>query len=282
MKRKKLTVSVAVMVAAFLMITACGTIGPVIDDPAPVPVTDPIDEIDIDVPDEELPDEMLESQPTCGKFDEDYVIFEGEAEEFFATYMYAFRSALSRDYLENGYEGVKADPWCIENIGCVYGLGEALVDLGEGDWTYTFNGYEIGLDAVIDSLIENDMIAPDECDTITDELIYQNGVTCVNAYAAQKVLDGFYGVGLVDTLGYDNYSETFSSEPGYIITGVGIGSGVEYTYEIKDIAINCNVATVSCDKYSSFMGADYEYKGECEVTLYKDDTGVHFYSIKDL
>lgn len=279
--------------AAATMLVACGNSGAgieVIDDPEPITVSDDEPdtmnpEADIDVepegePDDfsdELPDDMLEAQPTCGRFDENYTITEDEAYDFMTVYMSAFSSSLCAAFTDNGVEDIIVDQGCIENIGSVYGIGTAVSELGEGE-PYFFDGVA---DDTSMSMVENDIIAPEEMDLITADGIFGYGVYCVNAYAAQKVFDEFYGEGVVDAFSFDNYEEAFSSQSGYIITGTGIGDGGEYAYDTKEIELNGNVATLICDEYFTYPASDEsEIDGECEITLYKDATGVHFYSKK--
>lgn len=288
-------VKTVLAVAAATMLVACGKGGTeVIGDPDPVPVSEETpdivnNEIEPEKPEvqpeelenigEELPDDMLEAQVTCGKFDENITITEDEAYDFVTVYMSAFSSSLCSAYIDNGIDDIIANPLCIQDIGSVYGIGTAISELGEGDWTYFFEGTA---DEVVMSLVENDMIAPDEMDKITSNPIYANGVYCVNAYAAQKVFDEFYGEGVVDAFSFDA-DEAFSSQSGYIVTGTGIGDGGSIVYEPKEVELNGNVATLLCDVYFAYPASDeYELQGESEITLYKDGNGVHFYSKKQL
>ena len=283
-------------VAAATMLVACGNGGTdVIGEPDIVPASEETPEpVNNDVvPDEpevqpedpedigeELPDDMLETQVTCGKFDESITITEDEAYDFMTVYMSAFSSSLCGLYIDNGVEEITANPSCIQDIGSVYGIGTAISELGEGDWTYFFEGTA---DEVAMSLVENDMIHPEEIDIITSNGVYSNGVYCVNAYAAQKVFDEFYGEGVVDAFSYDNFEEAFSSQSGYLVTGTGIGDSGSIVFEPKEVELNGNVATLLCDMYFSYPASDeYELQGDCEITLYKDAAGVHFYSSKPL
>lgn len=257
------------------MLVACGfgeTPTDVIDDPEPISYTS-------DETVDELPDDMLETQSTCGKLDESITITEDEINEFMNTYMYALRSNLCWDYVNTSIEDIAKDTTSLENIGAVYGIAYAISELGEGEWYYSYDGSP---DSTSADMVENDIIAPDEMDIITSNSIYASGVFCVNAYAVQKVFDEFYGEGVVDVFSFDNYESAFTSKSGYVITGVGIGDGGEYIYEISDIDINCNVATLKCLQYSAYMSTEYDLDGECEIVLYKDAQGVHFYSKKML
>ncbi len=280
MKKNKIFVKILTVATIALMVSACDPKeepGQVVN---PVPASNPTVTPSVDPTYEELPDEMLESQTQCNRYDERYVITAEEAEDFIANVLPMCQSSLCIDMVSN-VDMIQCDPGMLDNMATVYGVYTAMCERGIGDCAVSFDIYDYdgSIDAMVDDMVYSGFLDESERTIITENSFYYSGCYCVPAANMQMFFDEFYGEGVVNPNLWDDYNEAFASLSGYVITGTGIGDSSSIRYYSKATEVSGNVATVYCDKYMYYMDDEGELLSECEIMLYKDATGVHFYSV---
>lgn len=281
MRKSVLVKACTVLMMAMLLLSACGQSKGTQKDNNTKQETNDTKKTDDKEKTDDKKKSKVKSPKEVSKYDENYSITDAEANDFYDRWLKVILQDSTRERLfENGIDDLMSNPTLLQTKNVVHAVRSVSMShggAGDGYVSYQNNKPE-EMEAFAKTLFSKKVVSEVEEQFIINNEAYANGVYVISADFAQEFFDTLYGKGVVDAYSWKNYPAAFSSSRKKIITSTKLDTTERSEVTLEGFTCEANIATFQCKRV--FELSDDKTKTEnVTVIVYKDDTGLHFYSM---